>query len=130
MLDEPQPVTEAFVRELERARLRSLVEADMPTARALHAADYQLVPPGGERLSADEYLGGIETGALDYDVFEPASDIEVLLLEDGAAVRYLARIEIRADGQAYVDLVWHTDLYARRDGRWQAVWSQATRTRP
>jgi 4a-hydroxytetrahydrobiopterin dehydratase len=24
---------------------------------------------------------------------------------------------------------WHTDIYGRRDGRWQAVWSQATRIR-
>ena len=22
---------------------------------------------------------------------------------------------------------WHTDGYERRDGRWQVVWSQATR---
>jgi hypothetical protein len=24
-------------------------------------------------------------------------------------------------------ICWHTDCYRRRDGRWQVVWSQATR---
>ena len=27
------------------------------------------------------------------------------------------------------DRFWHTDMYDLRDGRWQAVWSQATRIR-
>ena len=116
-------------RTLERSRLRSLVEVDVATARAMHAPDYQLITPGGSAVPGAEYLGDIESGALDYIVFEPASDIAVVQLgADAAAVRYEARIEVHfAGGGSDRGRFWHTDLYARRDGRWQAVWSHATR---
>jgi hypothetical protein len=124
-----EPLTEDFFRELERARLAALVQGDLSAARALHAPDYQLITPGAAALSSDDYLGGIESGGLDYIVFEPASEIAVRIFETGAAVRYQARIEIRINGDLDRGMFWHTDLYERRDGRWLAVWSQATRIR-
>ena len=121
-----QEADDEFFRNLERTRLRSLVEADLVTAGELHAPEYELITPGAARLSKTEYLGGIQSGELDYRVFEPASEISVLLLGSGAALRYQARIDIRFDGQSDSGLFWHTDIYALRDGRWQVVWSQAT----
>ena len=119
---------EALLRDLERARLRSLVTPDLAAAEALHAPEYQLITPGGVAYSRDAYLGGIASGDLDYRVFEPASDIAVVRLgEGGAALRYQARIDIRfGSGGRDGGLFWHTDLYAMRDGRWQVVWSHAT----
>jgi Domain of unknown function (DUF4440) len=64
--------------DLERTRLRALVEADIETAEPLHAEDYQLVTPNGSDLTKDDYLGAIGTGELRYRVFEAASDITVL----------------------------------------------------
>ena len=115
------------VREMERRRLRTLVEADIVAASRLHAADYQLVPPGGVPLSRDEYLGIIERGEFVYDVFEPASEMAVRTWGDVAAIRYRARIEAHWSGGRDRGLFWHTDIYERCDGRWHAVWSQATR---
>ncbi|HEX5829052.1 MAG TPA: nuclear transport factor 2 family protein [Candidatus Limnocylindrales bacterium] len=118
---------EAF-RQLERERLRTLVEARHEDAKRLHAPGYQLITPGGAALDREAYLGGIATGALRYLVFEPASPIQVLSFGDGVAVRYQARIEVRfGDGGADGGLFWHTDLYRRTDDGWQVVWSQATR---
>jgi hypothetical protein len=122
------PVPDAHFRDLERARLRSLVEGDLVTARTLHATDYQLITPGGSSVSGTEYLGDIESGALRYAVFEPASEIAVVQLGGGAAVRYEARIEVHfGGGGSDRGRFWHTDLYRLRDSTWQAVWSQATR---
>ena len=115
------------LRSLERSRLRSLVDADMPTAERLHADDYELVTPGAARMSKSDYLGAVESGEIRYFVFEPASEIDVLELgESAAAVRYVARIDIRFPGGSDTVLALHTDIWARRDGDWQAVWSQAT----
>jgi len=45
-----------------------------------------------------------------------------------AMLRYQARIRVE-DGDDLADFrCWHTDSYEFLDGRWQAVWSQATRT--
>jgi hypothetical protein len=119
--------TADYFRQLERSRLRALVTPDIETARALHADDYELITPGAARLSGDGYLGAIAAGTVDYRVFEPASEIAVRIFDGGAAVRYQARIDGRFSGRRDFGLFWHTDIYERRGGRWQAVWSQATR---
>ena len=64
------------LRSIERQRLRALVEADVASARRLHADDFQLVNPAGGALSREQYLGQIASGELDYLVWEPEA-IEV-----------------------------------------------------
>jgi hypothetical protein len=119
------------LRQLERERLRSLVEADMKRARELHAEDFQLVNPRGETLTKDQYLGGIESGRLDYLLWEPVSHIAVRLHGDAAVIRYRSRLEIMVDGQRVPEAqYWHTDSYERHADKWQVVWSQATLASP
>jgi hypothetical protein len=115
------------LRHLERERLRALVEADVQRARELHAQQFQLVNPRGETLTKDEYLGGLESGRLDYLLWEPVSDIAVRMRGDIAVIRYRSRLEIVVDGQRVPEAqYWHTDSYERHAGKWQIVWSQAT----
>lgn len=110
----------------ERERLRALVEANVPRARELHADDFQLINPLGGALSKQEYLGGIGSGQLDYLFWEPDS-IVVRLYGDAAVIRYPSRLEIVVQGRHIPrQRYWHTDLYERRNGQWQVVWSQAT----
>jgi phage baseplate assembly protein W len=116
-----------LIRETEHQRLRALVAAEIELANSLHSDDYELITPSGQTMSKQDYIGGIASGELVYSVFEPASDIAVRLYGNAAAVRYQARIEIRFSDQRDSGLFWHTDIYEMRDGRWQAVWSQATR---
>jgi hypothetical protein len=116
-----------LVLAAEQERLRSIVSGDLPIAERLHADDYQLIPPGGKPFSKAEYLGAIASGAIRYQVFEPASDITIRESGSAAVLRYQARIEIEVDGQLFVELVWHTDLYEVQEGQWRCVWSQATR---
>jgi len=123
------PASADLMRDLEGRRLRSLVEPNIELARRLHADDYELIPPGGGRISGADYLGAIERGAFIYDIFEPVSEIRVRPYADAASLRYQARIEARGGVWRDEGLFWHTDLYEIRDSRWQAVWSQATRVR-
>lgn len=117
------------LRDAERRRLRALVERDLPVAEQLHADDYQLITPGGERLSGVEYLGLVRDGLLTYRRFAADGEIWVRLWEDAAAVRYRADIAVETPDGSSEGRFWHTDLYELRDGRWQVVWSQATRIR-
>lgn len=114
-----------LLRETERQRLRALVDANVEVAHQLHADDFQLINPAGVSISKDQYLGAIESGDVNYLVWEPES-IEVRLYGQGAVIRYRAQIEIIFRGEKSSLRTWHTDSYEKRDGRWQVVWSQAT----
>ncbi len=102
----------------------------MAACERLHADDYELIPPNGRPMSRADYLGAIASGGMRYSVFEPVADVRVRHYGTAAIVRYQARIEVQFPGGSDAGLFWHTDTYERRDGNWQAVWSQATRILP
>jgi hypothetical protein len=114
------------LRAIEKERLRSLVEGDLATAVRLHANDFQLINPAGVALSRDEYLGAIASGELDYLLWEPGT-IEVRRYGEATVMRYEAEAQAVAGGQTTpLRRFWHTEVYERRNGSWQVVWSQAT----
>ena len=116
-----------LIREIEHERLHALLEANMEVARQLHADDFQLINPGGQSFSKEQYLSAISSGDLDYLVWEPGPT-EVRLYDQAAIIRYQAQLECLFHGRKVPrERYWHTDLYEKRNGRWQVVWSQATR---
>jgi hypothetical protein len=118
------------IRNIERARLRALVSADMTTAEPLHAPDFQLITPIGAALSKAEYLGAVAGGHIKYLLWEPG-DIAVRLCAASAVIRYRARLEVVFGGtRVPPGDYWHTDAYEVRDQQWMVVWSQATAVSP
>jgi hypothetical protein len=114
------------LRAIERERLRSLVDADIATARRLHADDFELIYPRGGILSKEQYLGRIASGDLDYLEWEPG-EIRVRMYRDSAVIRYQAHLRVSIKGSPGRPVkFWHTDLYEKRQGQWQIVWSHAT----
>ncbi|MEM6484549.1 MAG: nuclear transport factor 2 family protein [Pseudomonadota bacterium] len=115
------------LRELERTRLRALVEADVLIARSLHADEFQLVTPSGNLLSKEQYLGGIADGSLDYLAWEPG-EITVRHYGDVAALRYIdSEFLVASEGvPVWTGELRHTNVYEKRDGGWVIVWSQAS----
>src|SRR4029434_10675580 len=81
------------LRAIERARLRSLVNADVATARRLHADDFELINPVGGTHSKEQYLRNIASGELDYLEWEPG-EIRVRLYGDSAVIRYQAHLRV------------------------------------
>ena len=114
------------LRSIERARLRALVDADIPTASRLHADDFELINPRGGTLSKEQYMKDIASGDLDYLEWEP-EEIRVRLYGNSAVIRYKAHLRVSVKGSAGRPVTfWHTDLYEKRNGHWQIVWSHAT----
>ena len=128
MADRDRDGVVAELVHTEHGRLKALVTADMQVARALHADHYQLITPGGASLSRSQYLDPIARGTFKYRRFEPEGEIRVRLLgPDAAVLRYRVAIDVDFPDGHDSGRFWHTDIYERRDGRWQALWSQATR---
>jgi hypothetical protein len=118
---------ESAIAESEHARLASLVAADIELATSLHAPDYELITPGGAALTRDGYLGSIADGSLRYHRFEAVSPVRARVIGEAAIVRYRCAIDVDWPGGHDQGEFWHTDYWERIDGRWQAVWSHATR---
>jgi hypothetical protein len=115
-----------LLRSTERERLKALVTADTERAAQLHTDDFQLINPLGGVLSKEQYLGGISSGQIHYLYWEPES-IAVRLYADSAVIRYRSELEIVVqDRHIPRRRYWHTDVYERRGGQWQVVWSHAT----
>lgn len=117
---------EADLADVERRRLRALVEAELVVVDQLHASDFQLITPAGDSLSKEEYLGAIASGEINYLLWEPG-DIDARARDAAGCVRYQSTIKIVVAGREIgPGRYWHTDFYERTNGRWQVVWSQAT----
>jgi Domain of unknown function (DUF4440) len=116
------------LRQIERTRLRALVNADTKTAGRLIAPDFQLINPGGATSGRDDYLASIASGDIDYLAFKPTSPIVVRQSGDAAALRFQVHFDIVIGGGALhlTHEGWITELYERHHDRWQIVWEQAT----
>ena len=115
------------IRTIERQRLRSLVDVDLGTARRLHSEDFELITPTGARLTREEYFGALQSGRTDYVAWD-AGEITVRLYGSAAVIRYRDnRFDVNSGGTVeHRGPRYHTNLYERRAGRWQIVWSQAS----
>lgn len=114
----------AFFRSLEERRTRALVEQQMDVIEALHAPDYELVTPAGRVMTRADYLSAIEQAPF-YTAWN-IGEMKCRLAANTAILRYQATLRFPSGRELHC---WHTDLYERREGRWQAVWSQATERR-
>jgi Domain of unknown function (DUF4440) len=125
---DPRRQSEGELADVERRRLRALVDADLTVADELHAPDFQLITPSGDSLTKDEYLQGISSGEINYVRWDP-EQIEARVHGDAACLRYRSTIKIIVGGRELgPGRYWHTDYYEKRSERWQVVWSQATET--
>ena len=119
-------IEEGALADVERRRLRALVQSDLAAAEALHADDFQLITPGGVSYSKREYLDAVRSGLIDYLVWEP-DEMSVRVQDDAGCLRYASVINVRFDGhETGPRRYWHTDDYERSGGSWRVLWSQAT----
>jgi hypothetical protein len=113
------------LRQIEKKRLRALVDADVAVAGPLIASDFELINPIGEVLTRNDVLGGVGSGALDFLSNTVTSQIRVRLHGNTAVVRYRHTIDITVVPVGHLTHpAWTTALYERRNGDWQIVWEQ------
>jgi len=115
------------IRAAELTRLRAEVDGDTTKAGQLLAADFQQINVLGLAGSRRDYLANVG-GAVDFLKLEPISAIKVRVYGNAAVARFHETFEVIAGPDRVKHLGWTTDLFERRHGRWQIVWSQSTAT--
>jgi len=124
--DAPAADAIATVEALERERFAALERNDLPALEQALAADLVYCHSTARCESRAEFLAALRDGSMRYRRIEL---LELRGRATGDAVLLHGRIALDAEmagQQARMQLVY-TDVWARRDGRWQLIAWQSTR---
>jgi hypothetical protein len=113
------------VRTAERTLLRAELNGDTHTASTLLAPHFQLIDVTGTAETRADYLATIG-GGVDFVTLKPIKPISVRVHGNTAVTRVKLKFKVVAGGLTVQHQGWTTDLFERRGGRWQVVWSQTT----
>jgi ketosteroid isomerase-like protein len=117
--------TEEFVGFLEDAWVNAILTKDFNVLNHVMADDFGGISPNGYPYSKGEAIADLKSG--NYVVESMALDhLKVRVLGDMALVTYYQSEKSRFGNEDCSGRYAFTDVWAKRDGAWQAVASQGT----
>jgi ketosteroid isomerase-like protein len=117
---------ETELTDLEKEFSQALVSNNAKAVEAFLAADWVIIDPDGSVIDKSRFLGVIDSGALIHQMME-SEDLRVRVYGDTAVVTALTKTKGEFMGQRFSTQERATDVFVKRDGRWQCVISQLTR---
>jgi len=128
--DQPMPGTtadgaeEAAILQIERDWAAAMVKRDVPAVEK-HLAKEWVENADGEVMTRAQGLAAIKSGAFKLES-ATLRDLDVHVFGDVAIATMTADIKGTFMGKAMPPLQRSTDVFVKRDGRWQAVSTQNT----
>ena len=111
---------------LEKAFAEAIVRNDLEGIGRLVADDWIIIDPNGEIVDRARFFDVIKSGALTHDIME-SEDFRVRVYGDSAVLTGLTRTKGKFMGQEFSTQERATDVFVKRDGRWQCVLTHLTR---
>jgi uncharacterized protein (TIGR02246 family) len=105
--------------QLEKDWVAALAKADTKALEGI-LAPHWVASSEGSPLSRPQLLAALRTGAARFEIAE-GSEEEAFVFGDTAVVHGLVRLKGTSGGKPFDGKSRYTDLFVRRDGRWQAV---------
>ena len=115
------------VIELDRKRMTAMAQKDIATLNELISDDLVYTHSSARLDTKQSLIGNMESGSTVYTSVVP-SDVKAQDLGDSVVLTGSCRISVNSGGNAMNFGVRFTDVYARRNGKWQMVTWQSTRT--
>ena len=112
--------------KIEKAFADAIVKNDPEGIERLVAGDWIIIDPNGETVDRARFLEVIKSGALTHDMME-SEDFRVRVYADAAVVTAITSTKGKFMGQEFSTRERATDVFVRRDGRWQCVLTHLTR---
>lgn len=114
------------VKASELRRFEVTTGKDYKTLATLLGDDLVYTHSSAAVDSKASYLESLTSGRVTYKVIKP-TDLQVRVFGDLAIIHGVAAMNVDANGQAIVNTLRFTDVWAKRDGRWQMIAWQSTR---
>ena len=117
---------EEEVLKLEKAFTETIVGNDLEGLGRVVADDWIIIDPNGEIVDRARFFEVIKSGALTHDIME-SEDLRVRVYGDSAVVTAITRTKGKFMGQEFSTRERATDVFVKRDRRWQCVLTHLTR---
>ena len=117
---------ERGVIDLDRKRMRAMAAKDVETLENLLADDLVYTHSSARLDTKKSLIRAMVSGATVYTSIEP-SGVKAQDLGDTVVLTGIAQIKVASNGTPNAFGVRFTNVYTRRDGRWQMVTWQSTR---
>jgi len=115
-----------MIIDLDRKRMIAMAEKDIRTLNEIISDDLVYTHSSARLDTKQSLIVGMTSGSTVYTGCEP-SDVKAQDLGDTVVLTGVAQIKVTANGTANAFGVRFTDVYAKRNGRWQMVTWQSTR---
>jgi len=112
--------------KLEKAFAEAIVKNDLEGIGRLVADDWIIIDPNGEIVDRTRFFEVIKSGALTHDMME-SEDLRIRVYGDSVVVTGVTRTKGKFMGQEFSTQERATDVFVKRDGRWQCVLTHLTR---
>ena len=112
--------------ELDKRRMTAMAQKDIATLNDIIAEDLVYTHSSARLDTKKSLIGNMESGSTVYTSVVP-SDVKAQDLGDTVVLTGTCQIKVTSNGTPNAFGVRFTDVYARRDGRWQMVTWQSTR---
>src|SRR5262249_34477804 len=112
--------------ELEKAFAQAIVSNNLEGIGRLVTEDWIIIDPNGEIVDRARFFEVIKSGALTHEMME-SEDLRVRVYGDSAVVTAVTRTKGMFMGQSFSTQERATDVFVKRDGRWQCVLTHLTR---
>jgi uncharacterized protein DUF4440 len=114
------------VAALETARFQAQIAMDVPTLRPMLADDLYYCHSSGVCQNKEEFIGFVTSGTNKYLAMDVIS-MKPRLVGEAVVVNGKLDIRVVTNGKEQHFQGIYTDVYAKRDGRWQLVTWQSTK---
>ena len=123
---EPAENVEDVITQLEKDWVAAIVSKDLTRLDGLLAADFNGTSPTGGTFPRDEAIEGLKTGS--YAVESMSMDEVSVNVYGNTAVAFTSQQEkSRLDGKDNSGHYHFTNVWVKRNGRWQVVASHGSR---
>ena len=112
--------------KLEKEFAKAIIKNDLEGIGRLVTDDWIIIDPNGEIVDRTRFFEVIKSGALTHDTME-SEDFRVRVYGDSAVVTAITSAKGKFMGQEFSTHERATDVFVKRDGRWQCVLTHLTR---
>ena len=111
---------------IEEAFAEAIVRNDLESIGRLVADDWVVIDPNGEIVDRTRFFEVIKSGALTHDTMD-SEDFRVRVYGDSAVVTAITSTKGKCMGEEFITRERATDVFVKREGRWQCVLTHLTR---